>query len=109
MITTPDNKPSSLENEFAQELIQKSEQAKKDCKYNPARFLQMIAKNGGVKTAKLLIAKDQISDGFETLKMCDRLDLSMEAVVVDQKYADLFTDDEVDICFMRLCECEFYK
>lgn len=99
----------SLENKFTQELIEKSEKAKKDCKYNPTRFLQMIANNGGVKTAKLLIAKDQISDGFVTLQMCGRLDLSMEAVVVDKKYAGLFTDDEVNTCFMRLCECGFFK
>lgn len=100
---------SPLEVQFTQELIDKSEKAKKECKYNPTRFLQMLAKDGGVKTAKLLIARDQISDGFVTLQMCGRMDLSMEASVVDKKYADLFTDDEVNACFMRLCECGFYK
>lgn len=98
-----------LENKFTQELIDKSQQAKKECKYNPTRFLQMIAKNGGVKTAKMLIAKDEISDGFTVLELCGRLDLSMEACVVDKKYAELFTDDEVNACYLQLCECEFFK
>lgn len=99
----------SLENRFTQELTEKCEQAKNECKYSPTRFLQMVAKNGGVKTAKALLAKDQLSDGFEALQKCGRLDLSVEAVVVDKKYAELFTDDEVNRCFMRLCDCGFYK
>lgn len=98
-----------LENKFTQELIKKSEQAEKECKYNSERFLQLLAKSGGVKTAKALLSKDQFSDDFEVLETCGRLDLSMEALVVDKKYAELFTDNEVNICFIRLCECGFYK
>lgn len=100
---------SPIETKFTQELIEKTEQAKMICNCNPARFLQMIEKNGGVKTVKSLIAKDEISDCFEALKACSRLDLSVEALVVDKQYAELFTDDEVNACFMRLCECEYFK
>lgn len=98
-----------LETKFTQELIKKCEQAKKECSCNLTRFLQIVEKNGGVKAVKMLLAKDQIPDGFETLKMRGRLDLSMEAVVVDHQFADLFTDDEVNTCFMWLCECNFFK
>ncbi len=100
---------SALENEFTQELIRKTEQAAKVCDYNPARFLQMVEKNGGVRTAKSYISRNQTSEGFEKLQMCGKLNLSMEAVVVDKKYAELFTDDEVNSCFVLLCEYGFYK
>jgi hypothetical protein len=98
-----------LEMKFTQQLIKKCEQAQKECNCNSTRFLQTVEKSGGVKAVKMLLSKDQLSDGFETLKMCGRLDLSMEVVVIDNQFADLFTDDEVNTCFMRLCECNFFK
>lgn len=100
---------SALENEFTQELIKRTEEAAKACGYNPARFVQAVEKNGGVRTAKSYISRNRTSEGFEKLQMCGKLDLSMEAVVVDKKYAALFTDDEVNSCFMLLCEYGFYK
>ncbi len=45
----------NLEQEFQKEMIQKMAQAKIECKYNPTRFNQMIARYGGVETAKRLI------------------------------------------------------
>ena len=98
-----------LETKFTQELIKKGEQAQKECNCNFTRFLQTVEKSGGVKAVKLLLSKDQLLDSFETLKACGRLDLAVEAVVVDSKFADLFTDDEVNACFMRLCESNFFQ
>ncbi len=98
-----------LETTFTQELIEKSTQAQKVCTCNLTRFLQMVEKNGGVKTVKNVLSKDQYADGFEALKACGRLDLSVEAVVTQSQYAELFTDDEVNICFMHLCECGYFQ
>ena len=47
-------------------------------------------------------------DGFEQLVDLKRMDLSMEALVVKGKYGALFTDDEVNSCFERLCADGFY-
>ena len=41
---------------FEEEIRAKMLHAKKECRYNPTRFNQMIAKYGGVETAKRLIA-----------------------------------------------------
>ena len=97
------------EQKFQQELLDKSAAAKRDCGYNPTRFIQMLASRGGVQTAKDLIGKRKISDGFTTLQMAGRLDLTMESSVVAPEYAELFTDDEVNYCYDLLCECNFYK
>ena len=73
---------SILELKFEEEIRDKMFLAKKECKYNPTRFHQMINNHGGVETAKRLIAQAQkngnTSDGFTTLYLCDRLDLTME-------------------------------
>lgn len=44
---------------FEEELRKKMIQAKKECKYNPTRFNQMLAQYGGVETARRLIASAQ--------------------------------------------------
>lgn len=98
-----------LSTEFTQELIEKCRISKEECGYYPSRFIQTIAQRGGVETARFLIAKAGISDGFEKLQSLGRLELSMEATVVEPRFAPLFTDDEVNYCFDLLCQCGYFK
>lgn len=87
---------------FEKELKIKMLRAKKECKYNPTRFNQMLAAYGGVETAKRLISNARktgnTSEGFSTLFICRRLDLSMEDSVCKSEYAPLFTDEEIAYC-----------
>lgn len=92
-----------LELRFGEELIGKMIRAKKECKYNPTRFNQMLAKYGGVETAKRLIANSISSglpsDGFTTLRyVCDRPDLTVEHSVCKPEYAPLFSEEEINWC-----------
>ena len=68
--------------QFENELRNKMFRAKKECRYNPTYFNQMLAEIGGVATAKRLIEKalttGNPSDGFTTLLLNGRLDLTME-------------------------------
>ena len=98
-----------LETKFEKELIKKCETAKSETDYNPVRFLQTLSKHGGVKTAKEIIRKGGASEGFNKLQAARRLDLTMEASVIDIKYAQLFTDDEVNFCYEILCECPEFR
>lgn len=99
----------TLEKQFEAELISNCEKAQKECKaYRPARFLQTIAKFGGVKTAKEILRKGRTSDDFEKLQEAGLLKLTMEAMIIDKKYATLFTDDEVNSCYELLCEYGYY-
>lgn len=95
-----------LELQFENELKDKMVRAKKECKYNPTRFNQMLAQYGGVETAKRLIANGiaagMPSDGYTTLFLCDRLDLTMEHSVCKPEYRDLFTEEEVYYCISLL-------
>ncbi len=87
---------------FEEELRDKMYIAKKECKYNATYFIQMMNENGGVNTAKTLIAKaiqtGQLSDGFTRLFMEGRLDLSMEDSVCKDEYEPLFSDVEIAYC-----------
>ena len=87
---------------FEEELRDKMYIAKKECRYNATYFIQMMNENGGVNTAKILIAKaiqtGQLSDGFSRLFMEGRLDLSMEDSVCKEEYRPLFSEEEIAYC-----------
>jgi hypothetical protein len=70
------------------------ETAKRELGYNATRFLQMLGEQGGLSTARQLLWSDTPSDGFTTLWAHHRLDLTVEAHVLQPRYAALFTDDD---------------
>lgn len=93
---------TELEHQLKVELEDKMHRAKKECQYNPTRFNQMLAKYGAVETAKRLISNARttgiVSDGFTTLYLCGRLDLTVEHSVCKEKYQPLFSPDEIAYC-----------
>jgi hypothetical protein len=98
-----------LEQRFEADLLRRCEQARAEHLCNPDRLCQQVRTYGGVPTAQRLIRRGQVSDPFEALRQHGRLDLTLEALVVDSRYAALFTDAEVNACFMLLCECGFFQ
>ncbi|WP_253198392.1 hypothetical protein [Clostridium gasigenes] len=51
---------------------------------------------------KIVINKDGVTEEFTRLWSCKRLDLSLEVLVLNAKYKELFTDEERAICLNRL-------
>lgn len=71
--------------------------------YNATRFLQMLGDHGGVETAHRLLPS--MSDGFTELWKRNRLDLTVESLILQPEWQDLFSDDERDVARSRLREC----
>jgi hypothetical protein len=95
---------NKLENKFHEEMRDIYFTAKKELKYNASRFMQLVASEGGIKAAKQLISKTGGTYGFEVLWENGRLDLSVEALVLNPEYKELFTHEEREICTSRLKE-----
>ena len=93
---------SELEQQFHRAMIQVYENAKHYCKYNATYFLQMLSEKGGLATARFLVATDKPSDGFTKLWECQRLDLTVEAVMLNPDYAELFSEEELTMAKERL-------
>ena len=91
-----------LEKKFHGEMVAIYQTAKKELKYNATRFLQLVSDNGGLRAAKQLIAVDGGTYGFEVLWEHGRLDLSVEALVLEKEFRQLFTDEEITLCKTRL-------
>lgn len=96
-----------IKKEFESDMKDIYVRAAKECKYYPTRFLQMLSEMGGIETAKKLIAKDGGTEGFLKLWEKGRLDLSVEYLVLQDKYKELFTDEERAMCRNRLKEYRF--
>jgi hypothetical protein len=96
------NASSDLEQAFDQRMHQVYELAKSECGYNATRFLQMLIQHGGVATAKLLLASGKYSEGLTRLWEERRLDISMEATVLQEPWQQLFTEEELEMARNRL-------
>ena len=78
--------------------------AQSECDYNVTYFLRMIGEHGGLETARQLLRKSEVSSGFTALWECERLDLSVEAVVLKEQGRPLSTDEELCTARTRLVD-----
>lgn len=60
-----------------------------------------------LKTARRCLSGNRLSDGFNALQGKGRLDLSLEALVIDKRFTGLFTDDEANEALTRLLEAGY--
>jgi hypothetical protein len=72
--------------------------AKRDLSYNATRFLQLVEARGG---ARQLLAGAPW-EGFATLRERGRLDLSVEAHILQPEFRELFTEAERRVAEDRL-------
>jgi len=97
--------PNSLEIEFNEAMMNIYRRAKDEAKYNASIFLQMVVDNGGLTAARTLINFSTVSRGYTALWERGRLDLTVEAMILEMpKYQELFTGEELEICRRRLNE-----
>lgn len=64
--------------------------------------MRPITPETAMKSARYALTGNRISDGFNILADKGRLDLSLEALVVDKRFTQLFTDDEANNALTRL-------
>lgn len=95
--------PTALEAEFHAAMEEIYRRAKDEVAYNATKFRGMVAEHGGPKTARILINANTVSDGYTALWERKRLDLTVEAKVVETpRFHALFTEAELEICRQRL-------
>ena len=58
--------------------------------------------------ARRALSGRRLSDGFNLLAQKGRLDLSLEALAVDKRFTQLFTDEEANEALGRLLDAGYY-
>ena len=94
----------SVVTEFSAAMNEIYRLAKIEAGYNATVFLRMLSERGQLETARFLIHTSKPSDGFTALWERGRLDLTVEAHVLQEQFSGLFTDEERDVCRHRLLE-----
>lgn len=98
----------SLEADLTEELRGTYEAARQRG-YVATYFLQMLEEHGGRETAKRLLAKSEPQTGLFELWKLNLLHESMEAVVLQEKYSELFTTEELAEAYRRLEELGYFR
>jgi len=97
-----------LEEQFHGAMI-KIWEAEKALDIHASIFKRMIDEYGGVEAAKRLLAKKEYQEGFTRLWREGRLDISMEALVIQERFRPLFTEDEIAESHRRLDDLKYFE
>ena len=93
----------ALVKQFDQAMLTIYLRAKSEAKYTASIFFNMLNDRGGLATAKYLINSDTPSEGYTRLYDLGRLDLTVEAMVVEEpRWHRLFTEEELAKARKRL-------
>lgn len=94
-----------LEQEFDARMQELHQTGKRDAKYSAPLFAELLKEHGGLETARRFIHSPDYAIGFAALWQRERLDLTVEAVILQEpKWQPLFTPEELEICRKRLHE-----
>ena len=75
---------------------------KEETGYNATRFIQILNEHRGIETARMLL-HSPTSEGYTALWERDRLDLTVEALILDNpEFHTLFEPEEVEMARNRL-------
>ncbi|WP_219417035.1 GmrSD restriction endonuclease domain-containing protein [Pseudonocardia nigra] len=81
--------------EFDHAVFALIEACTSELEYTPSVLREMAHQYGALEAARILLATPTPSDGFVRLWDEDRVDLTVEALVLDPRFTPLFTRDEI--------------
>lgn len=93
---------TDIASEFARRMKAVYDLGRSEAGYTASYFLGMLAQHGAQETARRLLASPATSDGFAELWERERLDLTVEAIVVEPQFAELFSEGEIAMARRRL-------
>jgi hypothetical protein len=98
-----------LEVQFDRAMEEVYIRAKTEANYTASVFHRMLCERGGLATAKYLINERHVSEGYTALWERGRLDLTVEAVVVDEpRWHALFTAEDIEKARKRLSDYRYF-
>ena len=95
---------TKLETEFTKTLLKNIAEAERLTGVAEPQLVSQAEKLGGAGAVRGLLKRGVYSRQFQPLQKKGRLDLSPEYLVTQGKYAELFTDEEADVCLEALLE-----
>ena len=75
--------------------------------YRPTQFRRLVSEEGGLGAARFVLHGTKPSSDFKELFRCNRLELSMEALVTQEPWCQLFTQEELGQARKTLADVGF--
>ena len=69
--------------------------------------MRPVAAEEAMKSAHRCLSGRRLSDGFNALKDKGHLELTLEAIAIDKRYTELFSDEEANEALTRLLEAGY--
>ena len=69
--------------------------------------MRPVAAEEAMKSAHRCLSGRRLSDSFNALKDKGHLELSLEAIAIDKRYTQLFSDEEANEALTRLLEAGY--
>ena len=88
---------------FEQRINQMIEDAKA-IGYNPTYFTRMVHELGAINACKSLVTQSKPSEGLSRLWQEHRLDLTVESIILEPEWIDLFSENERAIARAKLTQ-----
>jgi hypothetical protein len=101
------NDISSRQKDFTGAMLDLYRRTLKEVGHRASSLLDMVNSRGGYETAISLIYALQPSSGYTVLQGRQRLDLTVEALVLRPEWIDVFNDEDRQRCYTRLKKYEF--
>ena len=99
---------TTLNGQFDNAMMNIYTRALSEVNYKASIFLNMLHQHRGLETARRLIHSQTVSDGYTALWELGRLDLTVEALIVENPaWHELFSTEEIAICERRLREYHY--
>lgn len=95
---------TELQKRFHAAMVEVYVRAKSEAGYTANRFLTMVTDQGGYEAARTLLHASSVSEGYTALWERNRLDLTVEAVILKPEWIDLFSPEERNIARERLTQ-----
>ena len=100
--------PKYLVSRFPMAMLQVYDDVSAACGgYRPTQFRRLVCEEGGLGAARFFLHETKPSSGFTELFRCNRLELSMEALVTQEPWCQLFTQEELGQARKRLADVGF--
>ena len=97
----------ALVHDFDNAMMNVYRTAKEKCAYNANLFLRMLLEHRGIETAHRLFAREAPQYGFTKLWECRCLNITVECLVLDPRYQELFDNHELETARRRLRQHDF--
>jgi hypothetical protein len=99
--------PDTIENVFHRAIVAIYDYILLERRYDANRLLSLLVSDGGVKAVRNLLSMPGFGAGFEGLWQRGPLEKTIEYLVLQQQFSDLFTDEEKKTAESRLAECGY--